>query len=116
LRSYCELSDAELAIGNTAEARSAANAALPILDEFNLTSPSLFVLRDLGYCYKVLGNVQGRAATERSLSVPERNAARVTSHDWYQKNAEVWKEWNRRGAATTESEFERARVEHLLGK
>jgi tetratricopeptide (TPR) repeat protein len=116
LRSYCELSDAELAAGNTAEARSAANAALPILDEFSLTSPSLFVLRDLGYCYEVLGNVQGRAAMERSLPVPERNTARVTSHDWYQKNAEVWKEWNRRGAATTESELERARVEHLLGK
>jgi tetratricopeptide (TPR) repeat protein len=115
LRSYCELSDAELAIGNTAEARSAADSALPILDEFNLASPSLFVLRDLGYCYKVLGNVQGSVAMDRSRSVSERNTAKVAAHDWYQKSAEVWKEWNRRGAATPESEVQRRKVERLLG-
>jgi serine/threonine protein kinase len=116
LRSYCELSDAELAVGNTVEARSAASSALPILDEFNLASPSLFVLRDLGYCYKILGGVQGRVAADHLLSVSERNAAQVAARGWYRKNTEVWKEWNRRGAATPESEVERRKVEHLLAK
>jgi eukaryotic-like serine/threonine-protein kinase len=41
MRSYCDLSDAESAAGHLAQTRQIANSALPLLREFNLTSPSL---------------------------------------------------------------------------
>jgi hypothetical protein len=72
------------------------------------------VLRDLGYCYRVLGNVQSRIAKDRSLTAAERNAAAAVSRDWYNKAYAVWSEWKRRGAASFESEAERHRLEHLL--
>jgi len=113
-RSYCLLSDAELALDNVSKAREYADRCRPYLDEFQLSSPSLLVLRDLGYCYKALGNIQGRIARERSLRAAERSAAAALSRDWYTKGSAVWSEWRRRGAATFEREAERHRLERLL--
>ena len=113
-RSNCLLSDTELALGNVSKAQEYADRCRPFLDEFQPSSPSLLVLRDLGYCYKVLGNVQSRIARDRSLTAAERNAAAAVSRDWYSKALAVWSEWKRRGAANVESEAERHRLEHLL--
>ncbi len=115
MRSYCKLSDAELAVNDLAKARQYADLSLPILKDFNPSSPSLLVVRDVGFCYESLGNLQRRIARGRSLSLPERRAAEVESHRWFQKSADAWNEWNKRGAATPESEDERLKVERLLG-
>jgi tetratricopeptide (TPR) repeat protein len=114
MRSYCKLSDAELVLNNPAKARQYANAALPFLDQFEVTSPSLLVLRDVGFCYESEAAVQHRLAADQILSPPERLAAEAESRTWYQRSADVWATWNRRGAATPESERERRKVEHLL--
>jgi eukaryotic-like serine/threonine-protein kinase len=114
MRSYCKLSDAELALNNPAKARQYANAALLFLDQFEVTSPSLLVLRDVGFCYETEAAVQHRMAADRVLSPSERLAAEVESRTWFQRSADVWATWNRRGAATPESEHERRKVEHLL--
>jgi serine/threonine protein kinase len=114
MRSYCKLSDAELALENTAKARQYANAALPLLNEFEVTSPSLLVLRDLGFCYESEGEVQHHLATDRAIPPAERLAAAGESRRWYRKSVDVWTTWVRRGAATPESERERRKVEHLL--
>jgi eukaryotic-like serine/threonine-protein kinase len=114
MRSYCKLSDAELVLNNPAKARQYANAALPFLDQFEVTSPSLLVLRDVGFCYESEAAVQHRLAADQVLSPPERLAAEAQSRTWYQRSADVWTTWNRRGAATPESERERRKVEHLL--
>jgi serine/threonine protein kinase len=114
MRSYCKLSDAELVLDNPAKARQYANAALPFLDQFEVTSPSLLVLRDVGFCYESEGAVQHRLAADQVLSPPERLAAEAESRTWYQRSADVWTTWNRRGAATPESDRERRKVEHLL--
>ncbi len=114
MRSYCKISDAELAVGNLTLARQFADSAVPFLDEFKLSSPSLLVLRDVGFCYESLGNVQRQIALEHSFSVAERQTAEAEAHKWYLKSSQVWDEWNRRGAATTESEIERQKVERLL--
>ena len=53
-------------------------------------------------------------AAGQALSLPERLAAEAESHTWYQRSADVWATWNKRGAATPESEHERRKVEHLL--
>jgi hypothetical protein len=58
--------------------------------------------------------VQHRIAAGQVLSAPERLAAEAESLTWYQRSADVWATWNRRGAATPESERERLKVEHLL--
>jgi eukaryotic-like serine/threonine-protein kinase len=113
-RSYCMLSDAELAMNNLAKAREYADRAVPLLQEFNLSSPSLLILRDLGYGYKILGEVQSRRAADRSVSAADRRSAAAASRDWYAKSASVWSEWNRRGGETPESEAERRAVEQLL--
>jgi hypothetical protein len=114
MRSYCRLSDAELAVGDLVKARQFANSALPFFDEFKLTSPSLLVLRDVGFCFESLGNVQRQIALDHSLSAAERQTAEADARNWYLKSAEVWDEWNRRGAATPESEAERHKVKRLL--
>jgi serine/threonine protein kinase len=111
--SYCKLSDAELEVGNLSRARQDADAALPLLNQFDPTSPSLLVLRDLGLCYESLGNVQQRIAMNRSISSSERQTAQANARQWYAKSAHVWDEWSRRGA-TPESETERRKVEQLL--
>jgi hypothetical protein len=114
MRSYCKLSDAELALNNLAKARQYANAALPSLDQFEVTSPSLLVLRDLGFCYESEAAVQHRIAADPGLSLPERVVAEAESRTWYQRSADVWATWNRRDAATPESEHERRKVDQLL--
>ena len=114
MRSYCRLSDAELAMNHIADARGYAASALPILAGFKVTSPSLMVLRDLGFCYESLGNVQRSLAADRSGSLAERRAAQAQAREWYQKSSGVWNEWFRRGAATPESEAARHKIERLL--
>jgi serine/threonine protein kinase len=114
MRSYCRLSDAELAMRDLADARMYADSSLPFLKEFNTASPSLLVLRELGFCYETLGNVQRRMAMDRTLPSADRESAAAAAHDWYGKSLDVWKEWDRRGAATPESELERHKAEQLL--
>src|SRR5271165_3595799 len=114
MRSYCKISDAELAVGNLTLARQFADSAVPFLDEFKPSSPSLLVLRDVGFCYESIGNVERQIAMDRSFSAADRQTAEAEARQWYQKSAEVWSEWNRRGAATPESEIERHKVERLL--
>jgi hypothetical protein len=111
MRSYCRLSDAELAMNRIADARIPAASALPFLAEFKVTSPSLVVLRDLGFCYESLGDVQRSVAADRSLAIADRRAAQAEGREWYQKSAGAWNEWLRRGAATPESEAARHRIE-----
>jgi eukaryotic-like serine/threonine-protein kinase len=114
MRSYCRLSEAELAMNHIADARGYAASALPFLAAFKVTSPSLVVLRDLGFCYESLGNVQRSLAADPSGSLAERRAAQAEAREWYQKSSGVWNEWIRRGAATPESEAARHKVERLL--
>ena len=114
MRSYCKLSDAELAMDDLEDARRYANAALKFSDKFSDTSPSLLVLRDLGFCYASEGAVQHRLAIDRTQSSAERLRAEAESRRWYSKSDEVWSTWNRRGAATPESERERHKVENSL--
>jgi eukaryotic-like serine/threonine-protein kinase len=75
MRSYCRLSDAELAVDRLAEAGRDADLSLPFFNDFKLTSPSLVVLRDIGLCYESLGNVQHRMALDGALAPRERAAA-----------------------------------------
>ena len=114
MRSYCRLSDTELRMNLLAEAREHAASAVPFFDEFKVTSPSLVVLRDIGFCYESLGNAQHAVAAGRSLTPSQRLAAETESRQWYQKSADVWNEWVKRGAATPESEVERRKVGRLL--
>jgi serine/threonine protein kinase len=114
MSSYCKLSDAELAVGNLQQAQQFRNFALPFLDEFKPNSPSLLVLRDIGRCYESIGNVQRQIAVDRSLPAPERQTAEAEALRWYQRSADVWSEWDRRGVATPESEIERHKVERNL--
>jgi tetratricopeptide (TPR) repeat protein len=114
MRSYCRLSEAELAIKNLANAGMYADSSLPFFNEFKVTSPSLTVLRDLGFCYEDLGNVQQQTAMSHSVSALERQTAASNAHQWYLKSDEVWSEWERRGAATPASERERHKVERML--
>jgi serine/threonine protein kinase len=114
MRSFCKLSDAELAVKDLTKARQYANAALPLLDKFNLTSPSLLILRDLGFCYESEADVQHYVAMDRKLPSAERLTAEAESRRWYSKSAEAWSTWNQREAATPESEHERHKVENFL--
>jgi len=116
MRSYCRLSDAELALNDSATALHYANLSLPFLNTFPLTSPDLRILRDVGLCYESLGNVQRRLAFDHSIPAGERQAAAADARRWYLKSAAVWTEWNRRGAATPESEIERHKIDRLLGE
>jgi hypothetical protein len=116
MRSYCKLSDAELAVANIAKARQYADAALPFLGEYAVTSPSLLVLRDLGFCFESEGELYHRLATDQLSPPAERLAAEAESRTWYRKSADVWTTWNARNAATPESEHERRKVEHVLEK
>jgi hypothetical protein len=114
MRSYCKLSDAELDVKNVARARQYADAALPLLRAFQLASPSLLVLRDVGFCYESEAEVQHRIALDPALPPAERENAAAASREAYQKSLELWTTWNRRDAATPESEHERHKIEHLL--
>jgi len=114
MRSYCKLSDAELGVKDVAKARQYANAARPFLDKFDVTSPSLLVLRDLGFCYESEGAVQHRIAIDRKLPSAERLTAEAESLRWYSKSSAAWSTWNERGAATPESERERHKVDNFL--
>jgi eukaryotic-like serine/threonine-protein kinase len=112
--SYCKLSDAELGVGNLSRARQYAEDALPFLNQFSPSSPSLLALRELGICYERIGNVQQEIARSQPISSSEGQTARASAREWYRKSAAVWDEWRRRGAATPESEMERRKVEGLL--
>lgn len=114
MRSYCKLSDAELAVHDIAKARQYADLSLPLVKTFPLASPDLRILRDVGFCYESLGNVQSQVAQARAFSLSQRSAATAESTGWYRKSLEVWEEWRRRGAATPESELERRKIEGLL--
>jgi serine/threonine protein kinase len=116
MRSYCRLSDAELASNDLVKARRYADSILPFLEEFKPDSLSFLVRRDVGFCYESLGNVQRRMAMDRSISASERRTAEADARQWYLKSASVWSEWNNRGAATPESEFERRKVERFLDR
>jgi eukaryotic-like serine/threonine-protein kinase len=114
MRSYCKLSDVELLLNNSAKAREYANAAFPFLNQFDPSSPSLLVLRDMAFCDASEGAVQHRIATDPAVPSPEREAAEVQSRSWYIKSDAIWTTWVTRNAATPESESERRRVESLL--
>jgi eukaryotic-like serine/threonine-protein kinase len=114
MRSYCKLSDAELALDNPGKARQYAIAALPILSQFDPSSPSLLVLRDMAFCDASEGAMQHRLASDQALPQAERQAAEAESRNWYSKSDAVWTTWVKRNAATPESENERRRVERLL--
>jgi hypothetical protein len=55
-------------------------------------------------------------AADRSASIAQRRVAENAAREWYQKSADVWAEWNRRGAASPESELERRKVDRLLAR
>ena len=114
MRSYCKLSDAELAVANIPKARQYAHAALPFLEGFAVTSPSLLVLRDVGFCFESEADLQHRLAIDQVYSRAERLVAEAESRTWYRKSADVWTTWNARNAATPESERERRKVEQAL--
>jgi hypothetical protein len=114
MSSYCRLSDAELAVHDLPKARQAADQAVPFFDDFRLTSPSLAVVRDLGFCFESLGNVQRSTGRDRSLSLTQRQAARPVAVQWFRESAAAWTEFARRGVATPESQAALLRVESLL--
>jgi tetratricopeptide (TPR) repeat protein len=114
MRSYCRLSDAELSTERLVEGRRHAELSLPFFDEFQSTSPSLLVLRDLGFCYETLGNAQHSIAVDRWFSVAQRRAAEAQAPQWYLRSLSAWKEWARRGAATPDSEAEKHKLERRL--
>jgi len=114
MRSYCKLSDAELAVNDLQKAREYADSSLPFFTEFKITSQSLLVLRDIGFCDESQGNIERRVALNHAFSQSERRIAAGSSREWYRKSMQVWNEWKRRGASTPESDRERRRVERLL--
>ena len=114
MRSYCKLSDVELLLNNSAKAREYANAAFPFLNQFDPSSPSLLVLRDMAFCDASEAAVQHRIAADPAVPSPQREAAEVQSRSWYIKSDAIWTTWVTRNAATPESESERHRVESLL--
>jgi hypothetical protein len=50
MNSYCKLAAAQLALNDLPQAQEYTQAAMPFFDEFKLRSPSLTVVRDLGFC------------------------------------------------------------------
>jgi eukaryotic-like serine/threonine-protein kinase len=114
MRSYCKLSDAEIAVGNIAAARQYAAEAQPFFSGFATTSPSLLVLRDIGFCFASEAELQHRLAINTISPPGERLAAETESRNWYKKSAAVWTTWDARDAATPESERERRTVERAL--
>jgi len=114
MRSYCKMSDAEMALNDLSKARQYAAAAVPFFDEFKVTSPSLTVLRDVGFCYESLGNVQWSIARDHASTGATTRAAIDNARQWYRKSLDAWTEWTRRGVATPDSEVQRRRLERLL--
>jgi serine/threonine protein kinase len=113
MRSYCRLAEAELALHQPLRARGRAEAALPFFAEFTSTSPSLTVLRELGFCFEALGDVQAAFARDSSLSATARRAARVEALQWYQRSADTWQLWESRGVSTPDSDVELRRAQLL---
>ena len=113
MRSYCKLTDVALALDDPAGANRYADSSLPLLNQFKPDAQSLLVLRELGFCYESMGNLQRHIAMGHTLSTSGRTAERA-SREWNQKSAQVWAEWDRRSAATPESEAERRKLERLL--
>jgi eukaryotic-like serine/threonine-protein kinase len=87
---------------------------LPFFDEFKTTSPSLLVLRDLGFCFETMGDTQHSIAADRSFVPAQRRIAELQAHQWYLRSLDAWTEWVRRGAATPDSEAERHKLERRL--
>ncbi|MBV8069521.1 MAG: hypothetical protein JO270_06415 [Acidobacteriaceae bacterium] len=79
-----------------------------------MTSPSLLVVRDIGLCDETMGNVQHRISLDRSLPDADKRAAAADSREWYQKSANAWAEWVRRGISNAETKLERRKIERLL--
>ena len=109
MRSYCRVSDAELAVNDLAKAREYAHSSLPFLNEFSTTSPSLLVQRDVGLCYESLGNVQRQMAMSRSASPAERKTAAAAARQWYLKSDAVWNEYHTRRSHPWSSTISRER-------
>jgi len=114
MRSYCKLAAAELALNDPMGAQQYAQSALPFFNEFTLSSPSLTIVRDLGFCYETFANLRSRVAASHSAPPAARRAARSDAHRWYLNSAAAWTEWVRRGVATRDSERERHKIERLL--
>jgi serine/threonine-protein kinase len=114
MRSWCKVSEAELATNDVEQASRDADSSRFHFREFKETSPSLVVQRELGMCYETLGNVQRLIAEDRSRPPAERRAALASARNWYAKSSGVWNEWHRRGADTPESEAERRKVDRML--
>jgi hypothetical protein len=113
LGSYCKLSDAELSVNDVSGATRDADAALPLLQEFGDSSPSLQVLRNVGLCLETEGNVQRRRALAPGASSSDRRSAEEAARAYYRSSEQVWDEWVRRGAETPESKRESMRVRRL---
>jgi len=113
MRSYCKLAAAELALDDRMQAQQYAQAAQPFFTEFKLSSPSLTIVRDLGFCYETFADL-ARVAASHSPTPAARRAARSDAHRWYLNSVAAWTEWVRRGVATSDSEHERRKIERLL--
>jgi len=114
MRSYCRLGEAELALNHVSRAEERVAAALPFFEEFKVTSQSLTVLRDLGFCYEALGDVRWNLARDPTRSAAARRSARADAHEWYSRSAQAWALWKSRGVATADSEAERHKAERLV--
>jgi eukaryotic-like serine/threonine-protein kinase len=114
MRSYCRLSDAELSMNRVADARRHADLSVGLLNQFKTTSPSLVVLRDLGFCYETVGNAQQSIAQDPSFPSARRRIAGRQARQWYLRSLDAWTEWVRRNVATPDSEVERYRLERRL--
>jgi eukaryotic-like serine/threonine-protein kinase len=114
MSSYCKLAAAQLALNDLPRAQEYTQAAMPFFDEFKLSSPSLTVVRDLGFCYETLAGLGSRVAASHSLPPAARRAARSDAHRWHLNSVTAWTEWGRRGIATRDSERERRKSERQL--
>ena len=114
LGSYCKLSDAELSVNDISGAKRDADAALPLLYEFNDSSPSLQVLRNVGLCLETEGNLQRYLAFALGASSSEKRSAEEAARTYYRSSEQVWDEWVRRGAETPESKRESMRVRRVI--
>jgi eukaryotic-like serine/threonine-protein kinase len=114
MRSYCKLAAAELALNDPMRAQQYAQAALPFFKEFELSSPSLTIVRDLGFCYEAFASLRSRVAASHSAPLAARRAARSDARRWYLNSMAAWTEWVRRGIATRDSEHERHKIERML--
>jgi hypothetical protein len=113
IRTSCRLGEAEAGAHNLAKAKIYADGARAYLDTLSVQSASLFVLRAIGQCAESLGRMQRVMAADPSATPAERRRAEAESRESFQKSADVWTEWSRRGA-TPESDRARRRMVQLL--